>query len=71
MVMLIFKIVYYVGLAVFGIISLLVLRHMNNFAYLGRATRPIMVLYILIVLTLIVFLQLHLQTIDWDQSLFS
>jgi len=70
MAILIFKIIYYIGLAVFCIVSLLALRQMNRFSYLGRAIRPIMVLYVLVSLTFIVFIQLYMTNIDWDQSLF-
>ena len=71
MIILIFKIIYYIGLAIFCIASLLALRQMNRFSYLGRAIRPIMVLYILVSLTFIVFIQIYMMDIDWDKPLFS
>ncbi len=71
MTILIFKIIYYIGLAVFCIVSLLALRQMNRFSYLGRAIRPMMVLYVLVSLTIIVFIQIYMTNIDWDKPLFS
>lgn len=70
MTLIIFKIIYYIGLAVFCIASLLALRHMNRFSYLGRAIRPVMVFYLVVCLVAIIFIQLYLRTIDWDQPLF-